>query len=210
MAKPERYIPTEVLAEPLARAKAGHRHSVWAMLFVAKDSEEAIWRFLTQQMGLRPSLLHRRLHLSVYHARRALEGLTDYGEPVEIEVAAEDLRFMAMTPGGENPRPEIDPARCNVGVRVKRTSPTIQAIRSLRSRFYPLESMDVIGVRQPSNHKRNAFGARHFQPHITLIRPNNGLDRDLKEIGSAFRAAVGGLRFDQFVVKCRRDGTINS
>lgn len=70
---------------------ARHRHTVWAMLFVAKESEASIRRFLTQQMGLHSSLLHERLHLSVYHARRALKGLTNYEEPVEIEVAAEDF-----------------------------------------------------------------------------------------------------------------------
>ncbi|WP_156944900.1 hypothetical protein [Bradyrhizobium sp. Ec3.3] len=140
---------------------------------------------------------------------RALKGLTNYEEPVEIEVAAEDLRFMAMTPGGENPRPEIDPARCHVGVRVKRTSSSRQAIRSFRARFYPLETMEVIGVRQPSDHNRNAFGARHFQPHITLIRPNNGLNRDLNAIGTAFRAAVPGIKFDRFVVRCRTNTSYN-
>lgn len=182
---------------------ARHRHSVWAMLFMAKESEKAIHRFLTQQMGLRPGLLHERLHLSVYHARRALDGLTDSEEPVAIEVAAEDLRFMAMTPGGENPRPEIDPTRCHVGVRVRRNSSATQKIHSLRSRFFPLETLDVIGVRRPSSHVRNAFGARHFQPHITLIRPNNGLNPDLKEIGTAFRATLAGIKFDRFTVRYR-------
>ena len=182
---------------------AKHPHSVWAMLFVAKESERAIHRFLTQQMGLRPALLHKRLHLSVYHARRALDGLTDSEERVAIEVSAEDLRFMAMAPGGENPKPEIDPTRCHVGVRVKRSSPATQAIHAFRSRFFPLETLDVIGVRKPSSPVRNAFGARHFQPHVTLIRPHNGLNPDLKEIGSAFRAALVGIKFDRFVVKCR-------
>lgn len=182
---------------------ANQRYSVWAMLFLAKESEKAIHRFLTQQMGLRRTLLHERVHLSVYHARRALDGPTNYEESVAIEVPAEDLRFMAMTPGGENPRPEIDPARCHVGVRVKRSSSATQRIRAFRSRFFPLETLDVIGVGQPSDHKRNAFGARHFQPHVTLIRPNNGLNRDLKEIGTAFRSALAAIRFDRFVVKCR-------
>lgn len=154
-------------------------------------------------MGLRPALVHERLHLSVYHARRPLNGLMDTEEPVAIEVAADDLRFMAMTPGGENPRPEIDPAQCHVGVRVRRSSPATQVIHALRSRFFPLETLDVIGVRKPSSHVRNAFGARHFQPHVTLIRPQNGLNSDLKEIGTACRAAVAGIQFDRFVVRCR-------
>jgi hypothetical protein len=137
------------------------------------------------------------------NSRRALDGLKDYEEPVAIEVPAEDLRFMTMTPGGENPRPEIEPARCHVGVRIKRSSPATQPIQSLLSQFFLLETLDVIGVREPSDHRRNAFGARHFQPHVTLIRPDNGLGRDLKEIGTAFRAALEGIRFDRFVVKCR-------
>jgi hypothetical protein len=47
------------------------RHSVWAMLFVAQESEKAIHQFLTQHVGLRPELLHERLHLSVYQIRGA-------------------------------------------------------------------------------------------------------------------------------------------
>jgi hypothetical protein len=110
---------------------------------------------------------------------------------------------MAMTPGGENQRPEIDPARCHIGVRVRRSSAATQPIHALRSRFFRFETLDVIGVRRPSDHVRNAFGARHFQPHVTLIRPHNGLNRDLKVIGTAFRAALAGIKFDRFVIKCR-------
>lgn len=182
---------------------ATHRHSVWAMLFVARESEDAIRRFLMRDMGLRSGLLHQRLHVTVYHARRALAGLTDCEEPVALEIPAEDLRFMAMAPGGENPRPEIDPSRSHIGVRIRRTSSATEAIRGFRARFYPLETLDVVGIRRPSSHRRNAFGARHFQPHITLVRPNNGLDRDLKLIGTAFRAAIRGIRFDRFVVRYR-------
>jgi hypothetical protein len=90
------------------------------MLFVAKENERAIHLFLTQQMGLRSALLHERLHLSVYHARRALDGLTDHEEPVSIEVAAEDLLhfFQAIL---HQPFDE-PPSRKDLAIKVQRYS----------------------------------------------------------------------------------------
>ncbi len=182
---------------------ARHVHSVWALLFLSRESELAVRSVLLNALNIRPKFLRADLHLSVYYARRALDGLTDLEEPIDIEVGSSDLRFMAMVPGGENPRPNIDPALSNLGIRVKRSSPAIAKIHELRSRFYALETPPVLGIRRPSNHSRSAFGARHFQPHITLIRAGSGVDRDLTKIGNVFRDAISRIVFDRFVVRCR-------
>jgi hypothetical protein len=180
-----------------------HPNTVWALLFVSQKSEQAIQTFFIHEVGIHPRFIKSRLHLSIYHARRLLTGLTDYQESVEIDINPADLRFMAMAPGGENPRPEIEPGRCLIGVRLKRGSPATADVRILRSRFYPLETSSVLGLRSPSSHSRSAFGARCFQPHITLIQAGSGIDRDLTKIGNAFRLAMEEIRLDRFVVKCR-------
>jgi hypothetical protein len=180
-----------------------HPNTVWAFLFVSQESEQAIQKFFVREVGIHPRFLKSQLHLSIYHARRFLSGLTEYEESIEIDISPADLRFMAMAPGGENPRPEIEPGRCPIGVRLKRGSAVTASVRSLRSRFYPLETGSVLGIRSPSSHSRSAFGARYFQPHITLIHAGSGINRDLTKIGNGFRLAMDKIRLDRFVVKCR-------
>lgn len=173
------------------------------VLFVAGESSKAIESFFVEELGINPKYLHSKLHLTVYHARRRLSGLDSYQEPHRAEVATSDLRFMVMAPGGENRRPELTPSDSHVGVRIRRTSSAIANIRELRSRFYKFETDKVLAGRSPSNHVRNAFGARSYQPHLTLIKPGSGLDSDLTKIGDAFRSAVNEIVFDKFVVRCR-------
>jgi hypothetical protein len=177
---------------------------VWAFLFVSNESKRDIETFLLD-LGIQRDFLHPRLHLTVYHARRRIPGLKDLEENCRLDIVSSDLRFMAMAPGGENPRSNIDPSACNLGVRVRRNSTSAAEILALRARFYPFETDRVLGERLPSSSTRNAFGARHSQPHITLLRPGNGVDRDLTKIGTAFRCAIKTIVFDRFVVKCRFD-----
>lgn len=70
-----------------------------------------------------------------------------------------------------------------------------------RNRLLEYETPDVLGSRKASDHRRNAFGARHFQPHMTLLMAGSGVCRDLKEIGEPFRQVMGMLRFDRFEIK---------
>jgi hypothetical protein len=194
---------THLSIRPMSPPIRKHRHTVWALLGVAPDSERDILRFFIDRVGLPPKVLRRDLHLTIYHARRLLRGLFDHRESLNIVVEPMYLRFMVMAPGGENPRPDLDPARRSVGVRVKRGCPALAAIHALRSRFYLYETPTVLGVRRPSNHNRNAFGAAHYQPHINLLRAGSGIDRDLTKLGSQFRAAIPTIRFDRLIVRCR-------
>jgi hypothetical protein len=187
----------------LARSSARSAHVVWAKLCVSQESERQIHKFFVDYVGLNRGILISDLHVTVYHARRPLLDLSDYEEGTIIEIDPVHLRFMVMAPGGENPRPDVDPSTKAIGVRIKRKAPGILQIRALRAKFYPYETPDVLGKRRPSNHTRSAFGARHFQPHITLIKKGCGIDRDLTKIGEAFRAAISPIRLDRFVVRCR-------
>lgn len=172
------------------------------MLFLAPSSEDNV-RSVLISLGIKPKLVRTQMHLSVYHARRRLVGLSSYEEAANVEADPLDWRLMAMTPGGENPRSDVDPALVALGIRLKRSSSATPAVRLLRSRFYELETTEVLGIRTPSNHSRSAFGSHHFQPHVTLVRPGNGVERDLSKLGDAFRAAISPIRFDRFVVSCR-------
>jgi hypothetical protein len=147
--------------------------------------------------------LYSNLHVTVYHARREITDLSDSKETVEVLIEPNSLRFMVMAPGGENPRGDIDPSQNPIGIRIKRNSAGTEKLLDLRSRFYRLETVEVLGSRKPSSHTRNAFGARYFQPHITLLRPGLPIDRDLAEIGTMFRKAVSPIRLDRFVVNNR-------
>lgn len=183
--------------------KRTHPNTVWAQLLMSRESTEAIEKFFIRRVGLSPKSLHKNLHLTVYHARRYLAGVQNSKEQLRLILKSSDLRFMLMAPGGENPRPELDPSLCDVGVRIIKSSAAVSEIRRLRSKFYELETEKVLSGRLPSNHVRSAFGARMYQPHITLLRPNTEVDRELTKIGNAFRLEVEALVFDQFVIKCR-------
>ncbi len=178
-------------------------HTVWAMLFMAPESERAVRLFLSDTLRVPSRRIHSRLHLTVYHARRRLDGLVGEEGEVDVPVPAADWRFMTMTPGGENPRAGIVPSAANVGVRLRRSSDAYKTVLDLRSRFYVFESPRVLGARSPSAERKNAFGARHFQPHVTLLRPGSGIDNDLHKIGDLFRASLPPLLFNRLVVRCR-------
>lgn len=178
-------------------------HAVWALLYMSQESERAIRSFLISKLGLAVEFVERRMHITVYHSRRRLDGLVSYSERVQIEVHPEYWRFMVLAPGGENPRPDINAAKRKIGIRVQRKAPAYRQILDLRSRFYSLEAPVVAGRRTASGERRSAFGSRHYQPHIALLHARSGIDPDLWKAGESFRASMPVLRFDQFEVRCR-------
>ena len=183
--------------------------SVWAMLHMANESERQLQAFFIEHERLKPRLVRTGLHLTVYHARRPM-GLPAFNIPASIHVAPQALRLMVMAPGGENPRPEHDPAGLNVGVRLQRADPGCQAILELREQFYPYETPEVLGPRPPSTARSSAFGSHHYQPHVTLLRPKSGIDRDLANLGDRLRAAVPAVCFDRLIVSTRTDVRMTS
>jgi hypothetical protein len=140
------------------------------------------------------------MHMTVYYARRAMPGVTPTTEPALVALRVADTRFMVMAPGGENPRPELEPGQRKVGIRIQKQSDAMPTILAYRGRLLQCETMDVLGWRAPSTTKKNAFGARHFQPHIAMLRAGSNIDRDLAPLGRLFREEIGILTFDSFVV----------
>ncbi len=177
-----------------------HTTEVWAQLTLAEDDSSRIRDFLTRECGIPPNRIVHRMHLTVYHARRNMPGVVTTSEAARVVLAAHETRFMVMAPGGENPRPTLTPANLSVGIRIHKQSEALKQILSFRDRLLKHELPSVLGGRRPSTRRRSAFGARHFQPHMTLLLPGNAVDRDLRPLGAHFRTALGHLTFDRFII----------
>jgi hypothetical protein len=176
---------------------------VWAMLNLSQRDRDRIADFLTDRWGVAADKVVEHMHLTVYHARRLMPGVSSSRVPASVVLPAADTRFMVMAPGGENPRHELDPGRRKVGVRVRRQSPCFAEIMSFRERLLLFETQDVLGSRKPSSRNSNAFGARHFQAHMSLLLAGSGVPRDLTPLGTSFREAFDEFTFDQFRVTVR-------
>lgn len=182
----------------------GHRTDVWAQLLLSGRDVQRVQQFFVDTIGARPHRLIPTPHLTVYHARRPMRGLKPMLESANVVLPAEETRFMVLAPGGENPKPHLNPAKKKVGVRIHKQSTARNDILRFRDRLLKFESSQVLGSRPKSTHRRTAFGARMFQPHVALLKPGSRVDRDLRTIGVAFREAIDVLVFDRFEIKIDR------
>lgn len=178
---------------------------VWAYFCLSSKSEEEIHSFFANEFDIAPDLIERRMHLTIYHARRPMFELQEIHKPCRFSVDTMDLRFMVMAPGGENPRRELDPGKRKVGVRIIKSSSFRERIYEYRNEILTYENEKVLGNRKPSTNTKNAFGARHFQPHITLLRAGTCIDRDLTIMGDAFRDAIPAISFSKYVIRKRKN-----
>ena len=156
--------------------------------------------FFLDEFGIPSRRLVRKPHITVYHCRRPMKGLRAATEQVAVVLPAGDARFMIMSPGGEIPRPDMNPADLVVGIRIHRQSAAMLAIYVLRGRLFRYEDEHILGGRSPSTMRTSAFGARAFQPHMSILKADSGIDRDLTAVGDRFRNAMGSLTFDTFEV----------
>lgn len=178
-----------------------HQTEVWAQLLLCDEDCSRISDFLLSALRVKRSCVVRRMHITVYHARRPMPNLLPISEAICLVVPPTDTRFMVLAPGGENPRPELEPGRLQVGIRILKKSAARTAILEFRKRLLQHETQRVLGTRAPSTDKRSAFGARNFQPHMALLKAGSGIERDLTPLGAAFRRALADLTFDKFVVE---------
>jgi hypothetical protein len=178
--------------------------AVWAKLMLAKEDQLRIKHFFSDEFGIPARKVLKRMHISVYHSRRPMKGLVPTQESINLELSVAETRFMVMYPGGENPRSDINPANHAIGIRLHKQSNSIESVREFRSRLLEYESNQVLGKRNPSTHNRSAFGARNFQPHMSLLKPGSVLDDNIKEIAAEFRKEFETLKFDRFVTDIDR------
>jgi hypothetical protein len=183
---------------------------LYAVLWLSNESREYISDILINKCGVPSEKIVRNPHLTVYHSRsrRPLNGLDLEKRQVNITMDIAETRFMTMTPGGENPRPDVDPSKCSIGIRLKKGNIAIPDILAMRREFFKYETETVIRPpRQKTTDWTNAFGARSYQPHIKLIFPENGLHPDLTKIGSIFRSKFHDLEFDRLTISSKQQGS---
>lgn len=173
----------------------------WAILWLARDDEARVRDFLVNNWDIPDASVAKGMHLTVYYARRKVPGLDEASRSANVNINVSESRLMVLAPGGENPRPELDPARRQVGMRVGRRDECRTAILEYRRACCAFETRAVLGDRKASSDRTSAFGARHYQPHISLLRPGSNIDRDLKPLGQAFRARFHTLRLSKFTVR---------
>ena len=180
-----------------------HHYEVYALLWVAQECENSIRNLLLHKFGIPAGAIQRGLHLTVYHGRRPLPGLVPGSQSVHFGADVRETRFMVLAPGGENPRPALEPSQRSVGIRLTKRNRAIDEIQRLRASIYRLETPEVVGTRKRTTSWTNCFGARRYQPHIKLLRPGSEIERDLTILGTAFRSEIERINFDRFEVKCR-------
>lgn len=181
------------------RPKTSSHPEVYALLGLTRRCEANIVDFLSS-WGVPVESIQRRMHVTVYYARRLLPGLPKHQptRDVSIEADVKETRFMVLAPGGENPRPELEPARRSVGIRLTKRNTAVEQIQALRHEMISLETTQVVGQRNPSTAWTSCFGARHYQPHIKLLKPGSEIDRDLTSIGRYFRMCFSTFEFDKY------------
>jgi hypothetical protein len=177
-----------------------HSVEVWAQLSLSRADCDRIAQFFVNDIGVPERFVAKGQHITVYHSRRPMGGVSNLVEPARMVLYADETRFMVLAPGGENPRPKLEPSERKVGIRVHKQSLSRITILSYRQRLLVHETSDILGLRKPSSATRNAFGSRNFQPHMTLLKAGSGIDRDLTVIGNAFRAKFGCFKFDKFKI----------
>ena len=183
------------------RQRTTRPYRVFGLLWVTRKSEAEISSLLNRECGIPSDAIQRGLHLTVYEARRPIPGIVADRRPVKFAADIAETRFMVLAPGGENPRPELEPTRRSVGIRLTRRNLAIDGILALRRNLYIRETAEVTKGRKATTDWTNAFGARHYQPHIKLLRPGSGVDRDLTKIGEVFRDQMGHIEFGKFEIR---------
>lgn len=179
-----------------------HSYEVYAVLRVTRRCEGVINNLLLDECDVPRHAIQHGLHLTVYYGRRPLPGLVSADRPVRMRADALETRFMVLAPGGENPRPELEPSRRSVGIRLTRRNLAIKHVQRLRESIYSLETPAITSSRKPTSAWTNCFGARHYQPHIKLLRPGSEIDSDLTNLGEIFRSEMEWIEFDRFEVRC--------
>ena len=191
------------MGDTMRTGPRNHEYEINAMLKVSERSEKEIANFLIKIYGIRQNRIQSNLHLTIYHARRPLPGLLEGTLPMSISVDTHETRFMVLAPGGENPRPELDPGSLSVGIRLTKRNRAITDIQRLRESVYTYETPEIIGTRKATTAWTNCFGSRHYQPHIQLLRPWSKTQRDLTEIGKLFRSKIEQIELDELHIESR-------
>ena len=169
---------------------------IYYLLYLSFKSEEHIRKVLINDCNIPAEYIQRGMHLTLYHSRRHMPLLEMNTTYLSIESNTNETRFMVLAPGGENPRSDLIPAQRSIGIRLTRRNDAIKEIINLRRSAYRCEP-ELKRANGRTTDWRNAFGARHYQPHIKLINPGTAIDKDLKKIGDVFRKKIKKISFSK-------------
>src|SRR5215831_18124118 len=115
---------------------------VWAQLWLSSCDCLRIRDLLASENLVKPSSIIPKMHLTVYHCGRPMPGLTPLDEGAQVVIPTAGTRFMVLAPGGENPRPELEPRRCKVGIRIQKANPARTQILDYRERLLSHETLN--------------------------------------------------------------------
>ncbi len=175
-----------------------NKFECYFLLYLSHQSEKNIKKFLLEKMKINEEHIQRGMHLTVYYGRRKLP--IDVEQTfLSIESDTSESRFMVFAPGGENPRPNLKPSLRSVGIRLTKRNIAIPHILKLRRNIYKYESNYI--KRSNTTDWKSAFGSRHYQPHIKLLKPGTLINDDLTLIGNEFRNSIKKIEFSKFVQK---------
>lgn len=160
-------------------------NGLWAQIFLSKNDCERIRRFFISDIGIREEYLIYRLHLTCYYSKVIFPEILPEERKIQIVIPATETRFMVMIPGGENPIEGVHPGMNKVGIRIKNCT-ALKEIIDLRNELSKYETPELLNGRKHSNSKKSAFGRFCFQPHISLLKPGNGITNDLTVVGKLF------------------------
>src|SRR5258708_4104448 len=148
----------------------GHQSwMIWVMMALDRSSHQKLEDFFVENYPMKRKRIKKEMHLTIYHARRPLMGLNNHIKDISVRIDSHDLRFMVMVPGGENKRPDVNPETSPIGLRVTRQSVAMKRILGLRQQFLDYETSKVLGGSRLRRVEMHFWGARHFQPHITVL-----------------------------------------
>ena len=170
-----------------------------AGIYLSKQSTQRLKKVLAK-IGINEHAFVKNPHLTIYYAKTNLSFVRPFEKSCDIQIPAEFLRFMVMAPGGENAREEITPRFHKIGLRIQRQAGAMEDIYQLRQEMIDQEG-EMLKVRPPSTMRRSAFGAPNFQPHMTILNPNNSIQDQLKPYGDALRESLGMLYFDHYCLR---------
>jgi hypothetical protein len=178
-----------------------HEYEIWCQLMMSKESELSVHTFFIKHYYIDPNHLIYNMHLTVYHSRRPMLDLEEMKFNCMHNIDTNETRFMVLTSGGENQRPDIIPGYRKVGIRIQRSSNFRNIIHSYRRKVIQYEDIVTLGERKPSNMNRNAFGSRSFQPHISLLKAGSEINFDLYSVGENFRNYISELVFNKYIIR---------
>ena len=178
---------------------------VYALLWLTRESEQQIVDFFLSH-GIDATSIERGMHLTVYYARCFLPGLRLGRRPVTITADVPETRLMVMAPGGESPRPDLDPRQQSIGIRLTKRNRAIDKIQALRQEICRLETTAALGGQKATTAWTNAFGVRRYQPHITVTGAYSGVPYNLVPLGEELRTTIKEIRFGSFEVVYRPGG----